>query len=140
MNVNPHRIKTIKKYVDSQIILQIVDEMRLIEIVLNNVAALCRAIFNNPLTITRQVNALSLGEALRFNYIGFLFLDRLAISIEELLSEIRRLLRDEPSFRKELVLLRKGSLHFHEVSRQVILPGHDVHPRKLVDLLIRLHL
>ena len=53
MNVNPHRIKAIKKYVDSQIILQIVNEMRLIEIVLNNVAALCRAIFNNPLTITR---------------------------------------------------------------------------------------
>ena len=114
--------------------------MGLIKVVLNDESALSCAILNDLLTITRQVNTLPLWKTLWLDNIGFLFLYRFALFINKLFSEIWCLLRDEPSFGKELVLLRKGSLHFHQVSRQVIFPGDDIHPRKLVDLLIGLHL
>ena len=140
MNVDSHWIEAIEHHVDSQIILQVINEMGLIEIVLNDESTLSTAILNDPLTITRQVNTLPLRKTLWLNNIGFLFLQRSAICIDELFSEIGCFLRDEPSFGKELVLIRKGPLHFHQVSCQVILPGDDVHPRILIDLLIWLHL
>jgi len=140
VNINPHWIEAIEHYVNSQIIFQVINEMGLIKVVLNDESTLSCAILNDLLTITRQVNTLPLRKTLWLDNIGFLFLCRFAIFINKLFSEICCLLRDEPSFGKELVLLRKGSLHFHQVSRQVILPGDDIHPRKLVDLLIGLHL
>ena len=81
MNVDSHWIEAIEHHVDSQIILQVINEMGLIKIVLNDESTLSCAILNDLLTITRQINTLPLRKTLWLDNIGFLFLYRFAIFI-----------------------------------------------------------
>ena len=54
--------------------------------------------------------------------------------------QIFKLVREQPSFGKELVIIGKLLLHFIQVPCQVIFPCNLIHTRKMVNLLKRLHL
>lgn len=58
---------------------------------------------------------------------------------EELVTKVKHVLGHQPSLREEIVVLRKLSLHLHQVSPQVILFAHHIYARELADFLIRFH-
>ena len=53
--------------------------------------------------------------------------------------EFFKLVRQQPSFREELEVIRKLFKHAVEISGEVVLPGDLVHAWKVIDLLMRLH-
>ena len=53
VNVHPEWVDAIDKHVDPKIVFQIVNQVRLVKIVLDDEATLGRTVFNNLLTITR---------------------------------------------------------------------------------------
>ena len=140
MNKYSHRVEAIEHYVYSLIILQIVYQVRFVNVVLYNEATLCGTVLNDFFTLSAKVDSLTLRESFRFNDVSFLFLKWLTrFLVDELISEICTLLRYQPCLRKKFVIVRESSLHFHKVSSQVILSCYYVHAWKLIYLLIGLH-
>lgn len=87
----------------------------------------------------RQKDSLTLTGCLRFT--DECLAARLPLSILfELFAEIAILCWEEPSLRKEPILIREFFLHLVEVACQVIFPRKSVHSRKMIYSLEGLHL
>ena len=115
--------------------------MRLVQVLLNNVSHLSvAAVFNYLFAIAREIDSLSLWQSFWLNNISFLFWTCFPRFSSKLWPKIWILLRYYPCSWKELILIRKSSLHFHEVSSQIILPCNYIHPWVLIDFLESLHL
>ena len=139
VDVHPHRVDSVEQHVNSEIVLEIIYQVRLIQVVLHNESSFSGAIVNYLLTVARQVNALALRETFWLYYVRFFLLKRFARSINKLFSKISSFLWDQPSLWKKFVLCRESSLHFHQVSCQIVLPCHNIHSWVLIDFLIWLH-
>ena len=113
--------------------------MRSFQILLNNITTINLSMFNYLFTISRQVNSLSLRQSLRFNYISKFSMRIRLFNFNLMISEVSRLLRHQPSFRKEIILFRKDSLHLHQISCHMIFPCNHINPRILIDFLIGVH-
>jgi hypothetical protein len=87
----------------------------------------------NAVHIFRDEYTLALRHALWLHYeVNFgLLLD----VILDLILELTHLIGKEPGLREELVVLRKLSLHFLEVSCKVIFPCDLKHAWKMIDSL-----
>ena len=74
MQENSHRIDSVKQYVYSQIILQVVHQVRLVQVLLDDVPSIkrLRAILNNLLTVSGEVNSLSLRKCIRLHNVSLL--------------------------------------------------------------------
>lgn len=79
-------------------------------------------------------------EPIRFNNVGLFLFQWLPFFVMELLPEIAVLLRYDPRLREEIILVWEGSLHLHQVARQVVFSGKHINSRILIDLLIGRHL
>ena len=56
-----------------------------------------------------------------------------------MISEVRRFVRHQPRFWKEIVLFRKDPLHLHQIPSHMIFPCNDINSRILIDFLIWVH-
>ena len=88
----------------------------------------------NLVKFSGDKDALALRHGLRFDN---KICCRIGITVR---FQIFKLVREKPSFRKELIIIWKLLLHFIQVPGQVIFPCNLIHARKVVDLLKRLHL
>mgnify|MGYP006092073861 CR=1 FL=1 len=55
-------------------------------------------------------------------------------------TQVKEIIRQDPSPRKEVVLLGKSLEHAHQVTRQVMFPSQDLDARIHVDFLVGKHL
>lgn len=136
MDVDPQGAQAVDKDIDAQVVLQIIDEVWLVQILLDHVATVSCALLHDSLAVTREVDALTLREPVRFDDVCLLLFQWFAIRIVELFSKVARLLRQDPGPGKEIVFFGIGPLHLHQVPRQVVLPGEYVDAWVLVDLLV----
>jgi hypothetical protein len=58
----------------------------------------------------------------------------------KLLSEVIHLLGEHPSFRKEVIIVWEYFRHSHEISAKIIFSSQLIHPRVMIDSLMRLKL
>ena len=72
VDVDPERTDAVDQNVDSQVILQIVDQMRFVEILLDYVASFFRAVVDDPFAVSAQVDSLALGKSLWLDDVGHL--------------------------------------------------------------------
>lgn len=66
------------------------------------------------------------------SFIVFLFV--------KLLSEVIHFLGEDPSFRKEVIIVWEYFRHPHEISAKIIFSSQLIHPRVMIDSLMRLKL
>jgi hypothetical protein len=71
----------------------------------------------------------------RLDYEGFI-----VFLFVKLLSEVVHLLREYPSLRKEVVIVWEYFRHPHEISTKIIFSSQLIHPRIMIDSLMRLKL
>lgn len=57
----------------------------------------------------------------------------------KLILKLSHFIRQNPSLRKEVILILKQLKHPHQVPAQIIFPGQRIHPRVVVDSLIIFH-
>ena len=140
MDVHSQWTQAVNENVYTQVVLQIIYQMRLVKVLLHDVAAVVRALLDDPFTVPREVNALALGEAIRLHDVGLLLFQRLPVLIVKLFSKVTRLVRQHPCLGKEIVFLWKRALHLHQIPRQIVLPRDNVYTWVLVHFLIGSHL
>lgn len=126
-------VNTRNQDIDSQVELQAIDQIWPTEVSLNN--AMLRRI--DVLKFPCQEDSVTLRHALRFNDVrsGLAFGFALKIRLE-----VQIISGQVPSKRKVVVLIRHFLAHLHKVLGQQIFARESIHARKVINLLMMLHL
>lgn len=65
MNEDAHRVEPVEEHIDSEVVLEVVDEVGTVEVLLHHVAHLAiPTLFYDSVTVPAQKNALALRQAL----------------------------------------------------------------------------
>lgn len=121
-------------HVDPQVELQVVNQVRLREVPLSH--HLVTLLYLHVLRLPHQVDSPTLAHVDRLDNER---LDLLFAARVELALEVGHLCGQDPRLREEVVVVLEGLEHAHQVSAEVVLAGECIHPRKVVDPLMRLH-
>ena len=133
INIDPWRIHPKDDRVNTQIVLQVVDQVRLVDIALHD-ALVFRL---DPRRIPRQKDTATLTLIIWLHYESpgiFMLLQCYVFR------EIFKIMRHHVRFRKEIVLLGHQSLHLVQSATKHVLFGNDVHPWKMINTLMKLHI
>ena len=146
VDVDAHRAHSVDQYVDSQIILEIVHEVRSVQVVLDYPTADALLlltqldIIEDLLDLAAEKDTSALCQAIRFYYVCLSLVSLAVYRLLKLVLEVNYVAGEHPSLWEEVELFWKGTLHAHQVPRQVILLRERVHAGVVIDFLVRIHL
>ena len=130
INIGTQGIHTGHEYVDTQVKLQLVYQVGLVQVPLGYIVLTGL----QPLVVSCQKNSLALAACLGLHYECF------SLLVIELGFEILGVLGKEPSFGEKVEIRRTCLLDGHKVLRQEVLSGQGIHPWEVISALIQLHL
>ena len=148
MNIDSHWTDCIDIHIYPQIVLQVVNQVRLVQIMLDNPPTFnilffcgCLNIFEDFSNLSTEKYSPTLSQTIRLNDISLSFRP-LAIHwlLLELTLEVGHVAWQYPSLWKEIKFFGECSFHAHQVSREVIFLSYRVHAWEMVYFLIRIHL
>ena len=130
IQINTQRIDAVDENVESQVVLQAVDEVRLLKVALGDHLLLRR----DTLPVARQEDSLTLAGVLWLKYVYWG-----GLRAERILSKVFVLQREHVRPRKEVVVRWQQRLHLLEVSAEHVLSGEVVDAWIVVNSLIVVH-
>lgn len=147
VDVDSQRVDTVDKHVDPQVVLQVVHQVRRVQVVLDHPAP-------DPFLLMRLLDAthdrfhaaaeeysLALRQAVWLHNESLAFLLCVPVCwLVKLIAEVDIVAREHPSLREEVELFLKCTLHAHQVPRQVVFSRDRIHARVVVDFLVRVQL
>ena len=118
VQIYAQRSNTVQKHIYSQIVLQIFDQMRSVNVLLHNVALSFSCNFfqvtcllEDLIDVARQEDPLALAQTVRLDNVSRLLFA--AVETRPVIPQVSRLGRKHPSLWEEIVLLRKVLDHPH---------------------------
>jgi len=125
----PQWIHACHQHVDSQVKLQFIYQVWLVEVSLGNVVLTCL----EPFKVSRQENTFTLATGFGLNNEGFCFL------IIKLGFKILGILGEKPSFREKVEIRRAGLFDSHQIFSKKIFPCKCIHSWEVIRSLVELH-
>jgi hypothetical protein len=130
VNEYPQGVNTVDQDIYSEVELQAIDQVGLMEVSLSDV--LISLLKVHVLNASDEENPLALAKIDRLHdecLVVLLFV--------ELRPEVVHLLGQNPSLRKEVVVGWENFVHSHKVSTQIVLPGELIHSWVVINSLVR---
>lgn len=153
VQVDPQRTHTIQKHIDSQIVLQVINEVRPVNILLNDVALLrCRQTvlighgsgtgfllvddLLNLIDRSCEENSFALALRVRFDDVGNFVLLTVVLIMCEIVPQVGHLTWQHPRLGEEIILRRHCFVHIHQVPCQVVFLRDTADARVHIYLLV----
>lgn len=134
---NSQWVQAIEHYIDTQVILEVFNDVRICQVVLDYPSStLVGAGFNNLFAVSRKVNSSTLSKIIWFNYKCFSSVDGSPLSIDKLVSKFTSFTWKYKGSREKLKFVWECSPHFHQVSGQIVFLCNLIYSWKLVYFLI----
>lgn len=140
VNEDAKRIEAVEEYVETKIVLEALNQVRVRKVVLDDPAATTLSrVLDYLVEIARQENTFALSQVVRLDDERLPSENCSTVLVNEVVPEFARFQRQDPRSRKELELVGEGFLYFDEVAREVVLAADALDAWVLVHFLIRLH-
>ena len=125
----PQRIHASDQYIDSQVKLQFIYQVRLVEVSLGDIVLTCL----KPFKVSGQENTFTLATGFGFDNECLCFL------IIKLGFKILGILGEKPSFWEKVEIRRACLFDSHQIFSEKVFPGKSIHSWEVIRSLVELH-
>lgn len=125
----PQRIHPRYQYIDSQVKLQFIYQVRLVQVSLSDIVLTCL----QPFKVSGQENTLALATGFGLHNEGLRFL------IIKLGFKILSILGKKPSFREKVEIRWACLFDSHQIFSEKVFPGKSIHSWEVIRSLVELH-